>query len=83
MEPETRTKASDFIEETLSVESHLNRAEVLEISDFLSSDTVKTIGESIAVPHIYIDYMEAATVSFTGQDTKGKRISIFDFGLNR
>ena len=75
-----KTGKKSLLEQTLSVESHLNRAELLSVSDFLSSDIVNALAESFAVPHVYIDYMESATVSFTGQDTKEKRISIFDYG---
>jgi hypothetical protein len=80
LKTDPKTGKKSLLEQTLSIESHLNRAELLGVSDFLSSGILNAIGKSFVVPHVYFDYVEAATVSFTGQDAKEKRISIFDYG---
>ena len=46
----------------VSVESHLDRADLLEVSDLLKSDVIKVLEKSFVIPHSIVDYAEGATV---------------------
>jgi hypothetical protein len=77
---DAKTGKKVLLEQTVSVESHLARADQFELPDFLESEDIKGLKDSIGIPHVFIDYHESATIYIVGSDGKEKRISIYDYG---
>lgn len=77
---DAQTGKKVLVEETVSVESYLSRADLFELPDFLESEGVKGLNDSIVILHVFIDYHESATLYVNGSDGKEKEISIYDYG---
>jgi hypothetical protein len=77
---DAKTGKKSLLEQTVSVELHLARAELSEISGFLESDVVRALGESFAIPHNPIDYWESATIHIFGPNGNEKSVSLRDYG---
>lgn len=77
---DAKTGKKSLVELTVSVERHLTRAELFEISGFLESDVVKALGDGFNIPHNPIDYWESATIHIISPDGNEKDILIRDYG---
>jgi sulfur carrier protein ThiS len=78
---EAKTGKKSLVEQTVSVESQLTRADLLELTGFLESNVVKALGESFVVPHSPIDYSESATVHIIGPSGNEKAVSINGYSV--
>jgi hypothetical protein len=77
---DAKTGKKALLERVVSVESHLSRPDLLNVSDFLKSDVITVLEKGFAIPHAFVDYQDGATVCLGGPEGNEKCIEIRDYG---
>jgi hypothetical protein len=76
---DAKTRKKALLERVVCVESHLNRADLFEVSGFLKSDVIRVLEKSFVIPHPIVDYAEGATVCLGGPVGNEKCIEIREY----
>jgi hypothetical protein len=66
-------------EQTVSVENHLEKGDVWELSSFLESKVLADLPSKFSPPHRAVDYFENVTVQILNQNGEKKQISTREF----
>jgi hypothetical protein len=77
---DAKTGKKALLERVVSVESHLSRPDLLDVSDFLKSDVITVLEKGFVIPHHFVDYAEGATVCLDSPAGNEKCIGIRDYG---